>query len=70
MSKVMDGGRTHKYSFGEVVSVEKIKKNQPIRNKNLPVAAMIVNSVYSWILLSTNISLIFISFRRILQIFS
>jgi hypothetical protein len=32
-------------SFGQAVSEEKIFKNQPIRNKNLPVAAMFVNGL-------------------------
>ena len=60
-------------SFGEAVSVEKIKKNQPIRNKNLPVAAMIVNSVYSLDFIInkyfSNFQKVDSSFRRILQIF-
>jgi hypothetical protein len=53
-------------SFGEAVSVEKIKKNQPIRNKNLPAAAMIVNSVYSSDFI---INKYFSNFHKSIQVF-
>jgi hypothetical protein len=53
-------------SFGEAVSVEKIKKNQPTRNKNLPVASMIVNSVYS---LDFIINKYFSNFHKSIQVF-
>ena len=44
----------------------RLKKNQPIRNKNLPVAAMIVNSVYS---LDFIINKYFSNFHKSIQVF-